>query len=111
MRYNVYSVEFKLAMIEEFNSRSVTIREFANEKNISPSTFSSWLYRLRKEESSMHNVVPVDNGFSPIEVTNEVKAIINDDKKSGSFSLKVKNMVLTFSISNLKEVFEAIKND
>ena len=48
MNYKTYSAEYKMAMIDEYMSRRVTIRAFVKEKDIGLSTFESWLTKLRK---------------------------------------------------------------
>ncbi len=43
MEYNIYPAEYKLALIEEYRSRNISIRAFAREKGVGLSTFESWL--------------------------------------------------------------------
>ena len=115
MNYKIYTAEYKMALIEEYQSRNVTIRSFCKEKDISLSTFESWLVKirkygnlhLRKSESIGNNLL------TPIDITNETKEIIKEelDKTSNTFTLETRGMKLTFSINNLKEVLEVINHD
>lgn len=43
MQYKIYSAEYKIALIEQFESRNVSMRLFCKENNICLSTFVSWL--------------------------------------------------------------------
>lgn len=48
MSYKVYSAEYKIAIINEFVSRNLSVRTFAAEKGIGLSTFESRLIKARK---------------------------------------------------------------
>lgn len=115
MKYKTYSAEYKMAMIDEYMSRKVTIRAFAREKDIGLSTFESWLTKLRKAGQlgyKKDNVVS-SNEMLPIEVTNETREIVKEEANrfSNVFTLQTKGMKLTFSINNLKDVLEVINDD
>lgn len=115
MEYNIYSAEYKLALIEEYRSRNISIRAFAREKGVSLSTFESWLKKVRQYGTPMLRMPTVlnDKPLKPIDVTSEAKEIIREEtvntNASNTFTLETKGMKLTFSISNLKDVLEAIK--
>lgn len=47
MLYKVYSAEYKIAMIEEFMSRNLSVRAFAAEKEIGLSTFKSFRHTIQ----------------------------------------------------------------
>ena len=116
MNYKTYSAEYKMAMIDEYMSRRVTIRAFVKEKDIGLSTFESWLTKLRKagQLGYKKDKVIVPNEMLPIDITNEAKEIIKEERNitsSSTFTLETKGMKLTFSINNLKEVFRVINND
>ena len=115
MQYKTYSAEYKMAMIDEYMSRNVTIRAFAKEKDIGLSTFESWLTKLRKagQLGYKKDKVITTGEILPIDVTREVKTIIKEEshKTSNTFTLETKGMKLVFSISNLKEVLEVINDD
>lgn len=107
----IYAAEFKLAAIEEFQSKNISIREFAEEKGIALSTFNSWLIKARK--SGYQIIRRSTNHLSPIDVTKEAKRIIKDSDEinNGTFTLKIKSIVLTLPISSFKQVIEVISDD
>ena len=107
MGYTVYSAEYKMATVEEYVARDVTVRDFAKEKNIPIATFSSWITKFRK---AGYPCARRDTRPKPMEITHQVKQIINEEKEA-FFTLETKGMKFTFSISNLKQVLEAISND
>ena len=115
MQYKVYSAEYKISLIEEYQSRDISMRAFCKEKDLCLSTLESWLRKTRlygqpgiKMLSKANN-----NTVVPLDVTNETRAIINEESRniSNTFTLKAKGMTLTFSINNLKDVLEVINND
>ena len=113
MEHKIYAAEYKWALIEEYQSRNVSIRAYCREKELASSTFASWLKKIRMHGRPELETLPHPNDkLSPIDVTNEVKAIAKeaDGSSNHTFTLETKGMKLTFSISNLKEVFEAINN-
>ena len=113
MEYKIYAAEYKWALIEEYQSRNVSIRAYCREKELASSTFASWLKKIRMHGQPELKTLPhSDNKPSPIDVTNEVKAIAKeaDGSSNHTFTLETKGMKLTFSINNLKEVFEVINN-
>ena len=114
MQYKIYSAECKIALIEEYQSRNVSMRTFCKEKDISLSTFESWLRKTRMYGQPGLKMFPKANGFlTPIDVTNETKEIVKEEsyKTSNTFTLETKGMKMTFSINNLKEVLEVINHD
>ena len=114
MEYKIYAAEYKWALIEEYQSRNVSLRAFCKEKDISLSTFESWLRKIRMYGQSGLKLIPkTNNPLTPIDVTDEAKMIIKEKetKPSDSFTLETKGMKLTFSINNLREVLEVINND
>ncbi len=113
MEYKIYAAEYKWALIEEYQSRNVSIRAYCKEKELPSSTFAGWLRKIRTYGQPELKTLPhPSNKLSPIDVTNEVKAIAKeaDGSSNHTFTLETKGMRLTFSINNLKEVFEAINN-
>ena len=114
MHYKIYTAEYKLALIDEYQSRNVSMRTFCKEKDLSLSTLESWLRKIRIYGHPELKMVPKsDNVLTPIDVTEETKAIVKEEmiNSSNTFTLKTKGMTLTFSINNLKEVLEVISND
>ena len=107
MGYNVYSAEYKMATVEEYISHNIKVRDFVKEKGLAISTFFTWLSKYRK---AGYQVVKKENKKELIEVTNEVKEIIKEEKTS-IFTLETKGMKFTFSINDLKQVLEAINHD
>ena len=113
MEYKIYAAEYKWALIEEYQSRNVSMRDYCKEKELSLSTFASWLKKIRMYgQIELKRLPRSNNKLSPIDVTNEVKTITKevDESSNYTFTLETKGMKLTFSINNLKEVFEAINN-
>lgn len=115
MYYKTYSAEFKMAAIEEYFSRNISIRAFVKEKDIGLSTFVSWLTKLRKAGKigyKKEKLYPLKEMF-PIDVTKEAKEIIEEKRTTNgnSFTLEIRGMKLTFSIDNLKEALEVINHD
>lgn len=115
MFYKTYSAEFKMATIEEYFSRNISIRDFVKEKDIGLSTFESWLTKLRKAGKIGYkkNLLYAPKEMFPIDVTKEAKEIIEEKRTTNgnSFTLETRGMKLTFSIDNLKEVLEIINHD
>lgn len=113
MEYKIYAAEYKWALIEEYRSRNVSMRAYCKEKELSLSTFESWLRKIRMYgQPELKRLPHSNNKLSPIDVTNEVKTITKeaDESSNYTFTLETKGMKLTFSINNLKEVFEVINN-
>ena len=113
MQYKIYAAEYKVALIKEYQSRNVSMRTFCKEKDISLSTFESWLRKIRMYGQPGLKMLPKANDFlTPIDVTDETKQIVNEEsyKSSNTFTLETKGMKLTFSINNLKDVLEVINN-
>ena len=113
MEYKIYAAEYKWTLIEEYQSRNVSMRAYCKEKELSLSTFASWLKKIRMHGQPGLKTLPHSNNkLSPIDVTNEVKTITKeaDESSNYTFTLEIKGMKLTFSINNLKEVFEVINN-
>lgn len=114
MGYKIYDAEYKWALIEEYQSRNVSMRAYCKEKELSLSTFAGWLKKIRMYGQSELKMLPHSNNkLSPIDVTNEVKSISKeaDESSNYTFTLETKGLKLTFSINNLKEVLEVIDND
>ena len=113
MEYKIYAAECKIALIEEYRSRNVSMRTFCKEKDISLSTFESWLRKIRMYGQPELKMVPKTNeNLLPIDVTTETKTIIKEEsiKAPNTFVLETKGMKLTFSLSDLKTVLEVINN-
>lgn len=115
MLYKVYSAEYKIAMIEEFMSRNLSVRAFAAEKEIGLSTFESWLTKARRagKIGYLKDRKSLQNPVVPMDVTNEVKTIIHEKHvcQNNVFTLETKGMKLTFSITDLKTVLGVINHD
>lgn len=114
MEYKIYSAEYKLSLVKEFQSRNMSMRGFCKEKDICLSTFIDWLKKVEAYgETNIEALIrkPENNLLTPIDVTTEVKKIVNDGNQiiNNAFTLEIKGMKLTFAISNLKEVLEVIK--
>lgn len=111
MKYTTYAAEYKMAMVEEYLSRDIGIRTFANEKGIGYTTFLGWLRKVKAHGKLYvtNKDQLVNNQMSPIEVTNEVRTIVKEETRSHTFSLTINDITLTFNISNLKEVLEVIR--
>jgi len=114
MEYKIYAAEYKWALIEEYQSRNVSIRAYCKEKELSLSTFESWLAKLRKSGQLGYkkDKAIIKSNSLPIDVTDEAKAIIKEGiaHLTKTFSLETKGMRLTFSLSDLKTVLEVINN-
>ena len=78
MGYNVYSAEYKMAIVEEYVARDVTVRDFVKEKNIPIATFSSWITKFRK---AGYPCARRDTRAKPMEITHQVKQIIKEEKE------------------------------
>ena len=53
MKYKIYSAEYKLLLIEEFQSRKISMRVYCREKDVPLNTFISWIKKVKilgKEE-------------------------------------------------------------
>ena len=113
MGYQIYTAEFKMAMINEFINGNYKAMAFAKDNDIKYSTFRSWLCRFNKNN---HKPVVrnVDNNLmKPIDVTSEAKAIATRESSHQDSIIKMeyKGMKFSFSLSCLKEVVEVIYND
>lgn len=114
MNYKTYAAEYKISLIEEYQSRNISMRAFCKEKELCLSTFVSWLKKIRMYGQPQLKMVPKTNeNLLPIDVTTETKTIIKEEsiKASNTFVLETKGLKLTFSINNLKEVLEVINHD
>lgn len=113
MQYKIYAAEYKMSLIEEYQSRNISMRAFCKEKELCLSTFVSWLKKIKMYGQPQLKMVPKANeNLLPIDVTTETKTILKEEsiKTSNTFILETKGLKLTFSINNLKEVFEVINN-
>ena len=112
MGYQIYTAEFKMAMINEFINGNYNVQAFAKDNNIRYSTFRSWLYRFNKN-NQQPVIRTVDNDLmKPIDVTSEAKAIAKREssRRESTIKMEYKGMKLSFPASCLKEVLEAIRN-
>ena len=104
MNYKSYSAEYKLTIVDEYLSRDISIRKYADEKNIPVRTFYSWLQKVRGN----HDQPIRKDNLTPIDITNEAKMMIKDSSSS-RFTMKIKGITLSFSINDLSKVLEAIR--
>ena len=114
MQYKIYAAEYKISLIEEYQSRNISMRSFCKEKELCLSTFASWLKKIRMHGQPQLKMGPEANeNLLPIDITAEAKTIFKEEsiKTSNTFILETKGLKLTFSINNLKEVLEVINND
>ena len=113
MGYQIYTAEFKMAMINEFINGNYNVQTFAKDNNIKYSTFRSWLYRFNKNSQQPVIRTVEDNLMKPIDITSEVKTTIKREsiRHNTTIKMEYKGMKLSFPITCLKEVLEAIRND
>ena len=99
MNYLIYSAEFKINAIKEYQTKNESIRKFCNERNIKLSTFYSWLRKFR--DLSPNNQL--------IDVTKPVKELVVQPHRKRTFTLNIKGKILTFDFDDLKDVMEILK--
>lgn len=107
-----YTDDFKINMMQEFNSREIEIAKFAAEKNIPLGTFKVWLENYRKFGTPIMKRPTLDATVKPIDVTSKTKEIMREAKSldDQKFSLEINGISLTFALKNLKTVLEIIQN-
>lgn len=112
MKYKIYSAELKIALINEYQSRNITMRAFAKEKDVALSTFESWLLKARKYGQPSMPPAKKGAGGALIDVTHEAKSIaVAGGADPRTFTLEAMGVTLRFSLSDLKEVLGAIRDD
>ena len=79
-----------MAIVEEYLSSDVKVRDFIKEKGLAISTFFIWRNKYRKASYQI-----VKNKKELIEVTNEAKQIIKEEKET-FFTLETRGRKLTF---------------
>lgn len=82
MSKSPYSVEQRLAFINECYTSGLSVYAWCKENNISSGTFYSWIYHLKKQGCQLPEVVPISLRNKPIRESHEiVKINIVDETK------------------------------
>jgi len=80
--HNVYTAEYKVAMVEQYRKSNLSLREFSKKHNIPKSTFIEWNNKCTNNPT-LNNNEAVSNSF--IDVTNNL--IMPNNFKVREFSL------------------------
>ena len=111
--HNTYSVEFKIAVVEEFFARNISYRKFVDEKGLKLPTFCVWVKKYKAANGTTPTIYKRNDKL--IDIKDEVKAFMpeltENSRENATFVMEVNNLKFTFNINNLKEVLEVIKND
>jgi hypothetical protein len=57
--------------IEDFLSREITQKEYCQQENLAPSSFSYWLQKYRKEHGLFSEKAPIPSGFIPLKFSSD----------------------------------------
>ena len=72
MSKSLYSVEQRLALINDCYTSGLSVYAWCKEKQIAPGTFYSWIHHLKKQGSQLPDVVPVNLREKPVSETHEI---------------------------------------
>ena len=72
MSKSLYSVEQRLALINDCYTSGLSVYAWCKEKQIAPGTFYSWIHHLKKQGSQLPDVVPVNLREKPVKETHEI---------------------------------------
>ena len=103
MRYKIYTAECKISLIEEYQSRNVSMRTFCKEKDISLSTFASWLSataNLAGYDDLVNKGTKIQRCFAHIrrKFYDIVKVLSDEQKKISAANEMVKRIDRLFAI-------------
>ena len=86
MSKSLYSVEQRLALINDCYTSGLSVYAWCKEKQIAPGTFYSWIHYLKKQGCTLPEVVPVNLREKPVRETHEIVNMVS-------------STILTFTIS------------
>lgn len=72
MSKSLYSVEQRLAFINDCYTSGLSVYAWCKEKQIAPGTFYSWIHYLKKQGCTLLEVVPVNLREKPVRETHEI---------------------------------------
>lgn len=107
----VYTDDFKIKMVREYEKGELSIAEFAAKNAITQCTFQRWLEVYRKNDVAKSETKPNEN-VKPIDITKEAKEIISETMvtEEPKIDIEINGITLTFPLKNLKKILEAIQN-
>ena len=112
---NVYSVEFKLAMVDKFTKSGMSMKSFAQSEGIPANTFWGWIEKAR--EGGVQGLPPripqpmVSPALPPIDITREAKTGAKRGPKPNSkASCKVGGARFTFPSEMLIQVIRELQS-
>ena len=69
---SLYSVEQRLALINDCYTSGLSVYAWCKEKQIAPGTFYSWIHYLKKQGCTLPEVVPANLREKPVKETHEI---------------------------------------
>lgn len=111
---NVYSVEFKLAMVEKFTKSGMSMKSFAQSEGIPANTFWGWVEKAR--EGGVRGLPPriaqpmAVPSLPPVDITKEAKpSAKRGPKPSAKASCRVGGARFSFPAEMLMEVIRELQ--
>ena len=72
MSKSLYSVEQRLAFINDCYTSGLSVYAWCKEKQIAPGTFYSWIHYLKKQGCTLPEVVPINLREKPVREPREI---------------------------------------
>ena len=72
MSKSLYSVEQRLALINDCYTSGLSVYAWCKEKQIAPGTFYSWIHYLKKQGCTLPEVVPANLREKPVRENHEI---------------------------------------
>lgn len=72
MSKSLYSVEQRLALINDCYTSGLSVYAWCKDKQIAPGTFYSWIHYLKKQGCTLPEVVPINLREKPVRETHEI---------------------------------------
>ena len=72
MSKSLYSVEQRLALINDCYTSGLSVYAWCKEKQIAPGTFYSWIHYLKKQGCTLPDVVPENLREKPLRENHEI---------------------------------------
>ena len=72
MSKSLYSVEQRLALINDCYTSGLSVYAWCKEKQIAPGTFYSWIHYLKKQGCTLPDVVPENLREKPVRENHEI---------------------------------------
>lgn len=107
MIYNIYSVEFKLSVVQEFFESGLSIREFAKERGINRNTFYAWVRKYKRNMDDEPSKALIDIKHDVYRYVHEEAGV--KEHRTSMLNIEVNGVKINFDIKDLKQIIEVLK--